>query len=68
MSDVVAAEAKKWAYKPDSIVTSADVPSGSPAPWMCFQTAINLKVYPLSKMVKVGDTVSDIEEGIFAGM
>ncbi|MFJ7755261.1 phosphonoacetaldehyde hydrolase [Peribacillus muralis] len=68
MIDVVAAEAKKWGYKPDSIVTSAEVPSGRPAPWMCLQTAMNLQVYPLSKMVKVGDTVSDIEEGIFAGM
>ncbi|WP_285766929.1 phosphonoacetaldehyde hydrolase [Peribacillus sp. SI8-4] len=68
MIAVVAEEAEKWAYKPDSIVTSVEVPSGRPAPWMCLQTAINLQVYPLSKMVKVGDTVSDIEEGISAGM
>ncbi|MGE7768589.1 phosphonoacetaldehyde hydrolase [Peribacillus sp. NPDC096540] len=68
MIDVVAGEAKKWGYQPDSIVASSEVPTGRPAPWMCFQTAINLQVYPLSKIVKVGDTISDIKEGIHAGM
>ncbi|MGG4263906.1 hypothetical protein [Peribacillus simplex] len=29
---------------------------------------MNLQVYPLSKIVKVGDTNSDIKEGISAGM
>lgn len=68
MIDVVAGEAKKWGYQPDSIVASSEVPTGRPDPWMCFQTAINLQVYPLSKIVKVGDTISDIKEGIHAGM
>lgn len=68
MIDVVSGEAKKWGYQPDSIVASSEVPTGRPAPWMCFQTAINLQVYPLSKIVKVGDTISDIKEGIHAGM
>jgi phosphonoacetaldehyde hydrolase len=35
---------------------------------MCCQKAINLEVYPLSQMVKVGDTTSDITEGINAVM
>ncbi|MED3911787.1 phosphonoacetaldehyde hydrolase [Peribacillus simplex] len=68
MIDVVKEEAKKWGYHPDSIVASTDVPTGRPAPWMCFKTAMNLQVYPLSKIVKVGDTISDIKEGISAGM
>ncbi|MES1040857.1 phosphonoacetaldehyde hydrolase [Peribacillus simplex] len=68
MIDVVKEEAGKWGYQPDSIVTSNEVPAGRPAPWMCFKTAMNLEVYPLSKIVKVGDTISDIKEGISAGM
>ncbi|PHD71459.1 phosphonoacetaldehyde hydrolase [Bacillus sp. AFS043905] len=68
MIDVVKEEAEKWGYQPDSIVASTEVPTGRPAPWMCFMTAMNLQVYPLSKIVKVGDTISDIKEGIYAGM
>lgn len=68
MIDVVKQEAEKWGYQPDSIVASNEVPAGRPAPWMCFKTAMNLQVYPLSKIVKVGDTISDIKEGISAGM
>lgn len=68
MIDVVALEAKKWGYEPDSIVASTEVPAGRPAPWMCFQTAINLQVFPLCQIVKVGDTISDIKEGVNAGI
>jgi phosphonoacetaldehyde hydrolase len=35
---------------------------------MCYQNAINLQVYPMEAMVKIGDTVSDIHEGLNAGM
>lgn len=68
MIGVVAEESKRWDYEPDSIVASSEVPAGRPFPWMCFQTALNLKVYPLHQVVKVGDTISDIKEGINAGM
>jgi len=68
MIDIVASQAREHGYKSDSIVTSDEVPSGRPYPWMCYQTAINLEVYPFEQMVKVGDTVTDIEEGVNAGM
>jgi phosphonoacetaldehyde hydrolase len=55
-------------YSPDAVVCSSDVPAGRPFPWMCFQNAIELEVYPLEAMVKIGDTVSDIAEGLNAGM
>ena len=35
---------------------------------MCYQLAIQLEVFPLAAMVKVGDTLPDIEEGLNAGM
>jgi len=50
------------------VVCASDVPAGRPYPWMCFQNAISLEVYPMEAMVKIGDTISDIEEGLNAGM
>jgi phosphonoacetaldehyde hydrolase len=68
MMEVLVVEAAKRGYAPDSWVTPSDVPAGRPAPWMCYQNAMNLNVYPLAAMVKVGDTLPDIAEGLNAGM
>jgi phosphonoacetaldehyde hydrolase len=68
MMAVLAPEARRRGYIPDSIVCPSDVPAGRPYPWMCYQNAINLQVYPMEAMVKIGDTVSDIDEGLNAGM
>jgi phosphonoacetaldehyde hydrolase len=65
---VLVEEARKRGYTPDSIVCPSDVPAGRPYPWMCYQNAINLQVYPMEAMVKIGDTVNDIHEGLNAGM
>ena len=65
---VLVEEARKRGYAPDSVVCPSEVPAGRPYPWMCYQNAINLEVYPLEAMVKIGDTVSDIHEGLNAGM
>lgn len=54
-------------YVPDSAVCPSDVPAGRPAPWMMYQNAMNLDVYPFAAMVKVGDTMPDIAEGLNAG-
>jgi phosphonoacetaldehyde hydrolase len=35
---------------------------------MCYQNAMQMGVYPMHAMVKVGDTLVDIEEGLNAGM
>jgi len=61
-------EAKARGYEPDSTVCATDVPAGRPEPWMCLQNAMNLGIYPMEAMVKVGDTLPDIEEGLNAGM
>lgn len=68
MMVIVAQEAEKRGYKPDCIATPDEVPQGRPYPWMCYQNAIKLGVYPTETMVKVGDTVVDVYEGINAGM
>ena len=68
MVELLLEEAAKRGYAPDSAVAATDVPAGRPEPWMCIQNAMNLQVYPMEAIVKVGDTVPDIYEGINAGM
>ena len=68
MMEILTVEAKKRGYAPDAWVCATDVPAGRPYPWMAFQNAIALQVYPLEACVKIGDTLPDIEEGLNAGM
>jgi len=68
MMDVLAPKAMENGYEPDCIVCPDEVPSGRPHPWMCYQNAIQLGVHPMQAMLKVGDTLPDIEEGLNAGM
>ena len=68
MMEVLAPEAKKKGYEPDAWVAASDVPAGRPYPWMCYQNAIQLQVFPMAACVKIGDTLVDIEEGLNAGM
>jgi len=65
---VLAPEASKRGYAPDASVCSSDAPNGRPYPWMCYLNAIRLGVYPMSALVKIGDTATDIHEGLNAGM
>jgi phosphonoacetaldehyde hydrolase len=68
MMEVLVPEARAKGYRPDAVVCSSDVPAGRPYPWMCYLNAIRLGVHPMSAMVKIGDTLSDVEEGLNAGM
>ncbi len=68
MMEIVTSGAAKLGYAPDCVVSPSDVPAGRPFPWMCYLNAIRLQVYPLEALVKVGDTLSDIREGLNAGM
>ena len=68
MMKVLVPAAAQKGYRPDHVVCSSDVPAGRPYPWMCYKNAIDLQVYPMEAMIKIGDTVSDIEEGLNAGM
>jgi len=68
MTNVVRAEAKRRGYEPDATVCASQVPAGRPHPYMCLQIAIDLQIYPMEAMVKIGDTIPDIDEGLNAGM
>ena len=61
-------EAAAQRYLPDHNVSPGEVPAGRPAPWMIYRNMEALGVYPSAAVVKVGDTVPDIEEGLAAGV
>lgn len=67
MLDVVARVAATKGYTPDAAMAASEVPMGRPAPYMIWRLAERLGVFPASAIVKVGDTVVDVEEGLAAG-
>ena len=54
-------------YVPDYNVHPGLVASGRPAPWMMFRIMEAASVYPAADVIKVGDTVPDVLEGLNAG-
>lgn len=70
LSDImekVTPAARAGGYEPDCVVTPDMVGSGRPGPFMIFECMRQLQVYPPCSVVKVGDTVVDILEGVNAG-
>jgi len=59
--------AKVQGFVPDAVVTSSDKSFGRPQPWMMYENAERLGIFPPSSVVKIGDTVADIKEGLNAG-
>jgi len=53
---------------PDCVVTASDVAKGRPAPDMIFEACRRLGVQPSKYVVKVGDTLLDVQEGVNAGV
>jgi phosphonoacetaldehyde hydrolase len=54
-------------YRPDHCVCAEEVPAGRPASWMIFRIMEASGRFPPASVVKVGDTVPDIGEGLSAG-
>lgn len=68
MMQVVAPEAAKRGYRPDNWITSDHLPAGRPSPYMIYKNMIDLAIENPRTVVKVGDTVADIKEGVNAGV
>ncbi len=68
MMEICMAAAKKAGYEPDASVPGSEVPAGRPAPWMAVKVAMELGIYPPQAIVKIGDTVTDVQEGLNGGM
>jgi phosphonoacetaldehyde hydrolase len=68
MLDVLVEEAARQGYHPDCAFCPEDVGTGRPYPFMIYAAAVKMQVYPLAAMIKIGDTESDIQEGLNAGV
>lgn len=68
MMEVVAPAAAQKGYVPDCYVTSNGLPAGRPAPFMIYQNMIHLAITSPLSVIKIGDTLSDICEGVNAGV
>lgn len=69
MMKIVSAGAKKKGYEPDFWITPDSTGScGRPYPYMIFRNMEALWLKAPWTVVKVGDTISDIKEGIQAGV
>ncbi|HET6452596.1 MAG TPA: phosphonoacetaldehyde hydrolase, partial [Spirochaetia bacterium] len=66
--DILTEQAAQQGLEPDAVVCPSDVPAGRPYPWMCFLNATRLSAFPPRRVVKIGDTPADMEEGLNAGM
>lgn len=69
MMVVVQQGAKEKGYVPDFVATADDVGGkGRPYPYVIFENMKQLGLASVEEVVKVGDTVSDIKEGLHAGV
>lgn len=69
MMEIVVPEAAKQGYAPDCWFSPDSVGGkGRPCPYMIFRNMQQLQISSVRSAVKVGDTVSDIREGVNAGL
>jgi phosphonoacetaldehyde hydrolase len=68
LMDVLVPLARQQGFAPDAVVCADDVAAGRPAPWMNWENARRLNVYPPAAIVVVDDTIVGIEAGRNAGM
>lgn len=59
--------ARAQGYDPEVVICADDGLRGRPAPDLLWQAMMALGAFPPAAVVKVGDTVADIEEGLNAG-
>ena len=67
MEEIVPAAAAKGLLV-DSVINSSESKEGRPSPFMIFRNMENLGIYDVNEVLKVGDTVADVGEGLNAGV
>lgn len=67
MLDILLEASAKQGYVPDCSLAPEDVGSGRPHPFMLYEIAVRMRIYPMSALVKIGDTPADIQEALNAG-
>ena len=66
--DVVVAHAREQGLAADCVIAADDTRHGRPSPFPALKALDELGVWPVEAVVKIGDTVVDIEEGLNGGM
>lgn len=66
-AEAVALRAAEAGFQPDANVCADDVSKGRPAPGMIFRVMEQLQISNPSSVIKVGDTIADIQAGLAAG-
>ncbi len=68
MMRIVAPAAAEKGYCPDLWVTADNLPAGRPYPYMIYTNMCRLAVPSVGSVIKYGDTVADMREGVAAGV
>jgi phosphonoacetaldehyde hydrolase len=68
MLDLLMLEAARQGYQPDCSLSPEEAGSGRPQPFMIYAAAIKMQAFPMGALIKIGDTASDIKEGLNAGV
>jgi phosphonoacetaldehyde hydrolase len=68
MMELLLERAARQGYAPDLSLCPDDAGGGRPNPWMCLAIALDFRLRSTAAAIKVGDTRSDIQEGLNAGM
>jgi phosphonoacetaldehyde hydrolase len=68
MLDLLVEQSAKNGYSPDCNLSPEEVGAGRPHPFMMYENAVRLQVYPMAAIAKIGDTPVDIQEGLNAGV
>jgi phosphonoacetaldehyde hydrolase len=67
MLDLLVKKSAKEGHIPDCSLAPEEVGAGRPQPFMIYENAVRLQIWPLSAIAKIGDTPSDIHEALNAG-
>lgn len=67
MMDMILPVAKEKGYEPSCCIAADELGYGRPYPYMMYENARRLNIYPNKTIIKVGDTVVDMKEGVNAG-
>lgn len=68
MMETVIPAAAAQGYVIDNCVTSDNLPAGRPSPYMIYKNMCDLAIPSRFSVLKYGDTIADIKEGVNAGV
>jgi phosphonoacetaldehyde hydrolase len=67
MVDRILGPSAEAGYAPDCSLTPGEAGSGRPWPFMLYECAVRLQIFPMSAIAKAGDTPADMQEALNAG-